>query len=616
MGNYDFSNLENKTLTANIEAQLFSDNQLNIIKTLLDQDQSHLFEQWEEPSKSDEKKKAFLDSVIFFDQNYPGGIKQYIQNGIKLLEDSKQGVNPFEGFTPEVPTTIDLTEINGDYLAMEKVGTENIEKLGFVMVAGGLGERLGYPGIKIEIPFETITETSFLKLYCQYIKACESRVDKDIEIPFVIMTSGDTHEKTVQFLKDYDNFGLSDNQLHIVKQELVPALQNNQAHLALDDAYTLQLKPHGHGDIHMLIHTNGLAKKFKEQGLEYLVFIQDTNAQVTNACMAFLGTSIHHNLDFNTIGINRIPGETVGSMACLNNGEKKITVNVEYNQLEPLLKSTISPDGDMANDKGFSIFPGNTNILCIKVDSYVDILESSQGIIAEFVNPKYADDTKTTFQKPTRLETMMQDLPKLFDNSKKVGVTLMDRSWSFSAVKNNPTVAAQKVAGGSNPESATAAEKDFYQGGKLKLERAGIEVANEPTQMIKGIPFQGPQIILHPSFALNIPEVTDKFSGGGLIEKGATLKVDGEKIKFNKLTLKSGSALEVYAYNGAEVELEDIVIDNDGYVLEEIPDTDLKSVEPYLFIRGYKFNRKSTMVICLDGPGKYRVESSGKIVKL
>jgi UDP-sugar pyrophosphorylase len=37
-----------------------------------------------------------------------------------------------------------------------------------------------------------------------------------------------------------------------VKQEKVPCLTDNDAHLALDgkDPYKLQTKPHGHGDVH------------------------------------------------------------------------------------------------------------------------------------------------------------------------------------------------------------------------------------------------------------------------------------------------------------------------------------------------------------------------------
>lgn len=189
----------------------------------------------------------------------------------------------------------------------------------------------------------------------------------------------------------------------------------------------------------MLLFTSGVAAKMLEQGIEHFAFIQDTNGQAFNALPAAIGASVEKDFDFNSIAVNRVPGEAVGGLAKLVKGEKQLTLNVEYNQLDPLLRATVSPEGDVPNEQGFSMFPGNINILLIKAASYVGILNRTQGIIAEFVNPKYADASKTTFKKPTRLETMMQDLPKLFGADEKVGVTIFNRRWSFSANKNNIT---------------------------------------------------------------------------------------------------------------------------------------------------------------------------------
>lgn len=38
-----------------------------------------------------------------------------------------------------------------------------------------------------------------------------------------------------------------------------------------------------------------------------------------------------------------------------------MVINVEYNQLDPLLRATGFPDGDVNNQTGFSPFPGNIN---------------------------------------------------------------------------------------------------------------------------------------------------------------------------------------------------------------------------------------------------------------
>lgn len=38
-----------------------------------------------------------------------------------------------------------------------------------------------------------------------------------------------------------------------------------------------------------------------------------------------------------------------------------MVINVEYNQLDPLLRASGYPDGDVNNETGYSPFPGNIN---------------------------------------------------------------------------------------------------------------------------------------------------------------------------------------------------------------------------------------------------------------
>ena len=62
----------------------------------------------------------------------------------------------------------------------------------------------------------------------------------------------------------------------------------------------------------------------------------------------------------------------------------------------------------MNDATGFSPFPGNINQLVLAAGPYADTLDASGGLIAEFVNPKYKDASKTAFKSSTRLECMMQ----------------------------------------------------------------------------------------------------------------------------------------------------------------------------------------------------------------
>jgi len=74
-------------------------------------------------------------------------------------------------------------------------------------------------------------------------------------LPLAIMTSADTHDRTEKLLNDNNYFGLKQEQVTLIKQGKVPALANNDAHFAqVEGKLELLAKPHGHGDVHTLVH--------------------------------------------------------------------------------------------------------------------------------------------------------------------------------------------------------------------------------------------------------------------------------------------------------------------------------------------------------------------------
>ncbi|MFC1468160.1 UTP--glucose-1-phosphate uridylyltransferase [Verrucomicrobiota bacterium] len=594
-----------------MDIMLLTDDPANqaLITELIELGQEHLFTDWDAPGTNDKAKADFLATLTRINNSYPGGLAAYISNARKRLAEAKEGKNPFDGFVPEQPEEVGLTEFDEKYDHYEAIGKNHFDKTAFVLVAGGLGERLGYSGIKLDIPVEVTETTPYLAHYAANLKAMESRMENPRPVPFVIMTSEDTHAKTMQSLKANNHFGLKKEQVHILKQEPVPAIADNNGKLALTEKYKMALKPHGHGDIHMLLYTSGLAAKLEKDGIEHFVFIQDTNGQVFNAVPAALGVSVDKGFDFNSIAVNRIPGEAVGALAKLVKGDTELTLNVEYNQLDPLLRATVNPEGDAPNEHGFSIFPGNTNVLVIRTKSYVKILKESQGIIAEFVNPKYADEAKTTFKKPTRLETMMQDLPKLFGPDEKVGVSVFDRNWCFSANKNNITDAAAKHNAGAPPESGATAETHFYLAGRNKLTAAGMKVTECSEELILGIPMvRGPRALLRPSFALTLEEVRAKISGGSIAGE-ATLIIDGEDITLENVEIANGAGLVIKACQGATVTVKDLKVENDGFKLVKLSDEEQNSdaTPEYLRIRGYRIENCGAAVYEFNEPGEYTI---------
>ena len=373
---------------------------------LLAHDQAHLFAHWPAPGSRDADKHRFLAQCALIESAYLGGIATYVTRAKQLLAFAQQGGNPYEGYKVQEPTDSARIDSVQAFEHYETLGLGAVATAAFVIVAGGLGERLGYKGIKLALPSEIVTETSFIELYIQFILALQERArtstgDSSLELPLAIMTSDDTDGMTTELLHKHHNFGMTSTQLTIFKQGKVPSLLDNEAHFTLEegDPYVLDTKPHGHGDVHMLLYQTGIIQRWVEQrGRKHVVFFQDTNGLVFRAIPAALGVSVEKGLEVNSLTVPRVQGDAVGAICRLvreaGTGKKEgeqlpdvLTINVEYNQLEGLMgkgaKEPIVPGTKN------SVYPGNTNVLIFDAVRYLDVLKAKKGAISEFVNPKY-----------------------------------------------------------------------------------------------------------------------------------------------------------------------------------------------------------------------------------
>lgn len=584
-----------------------------LITALLKEGQAHIFSNWPPPGDHDDDKRRLLDQLHHLDTSYAGGLVQYIQNARRLLQESKEGLNPFEGCEPAVPEGETLDFGSEHFRELERRGVEEAGESAYVLVAGGLGERLGYSGIKVALPAESASGTCFLKLYVECILALQAKAKAKFpgrQLPLVIMTSDDTHTRTQALLEANSNFGAAEGQIRLLKQEKVACLSDNDAHLALlpSDCYAVQTKPHGHGDVHMLLHSSGVAEEWAAAGLKWVSFFQDTNGQVFRALPAALGVSATRDFDVNSLAVPRKAKEAIGAITRLKFKDgREITMNVEYNQLDPLLRATVSPDGDV-NDPatGYSPFPGNINQIVLKLSTYVAELNRHGGVIGEFINPKYADSSRTAFKSSTRLECMMQDFPKTLPDGSKVGFTVLNQVWAaYSPVKNSPADAAAKAASGNPSHSATTGELDIYETNCRMLRMVGVSVDEpDPTVAFNGISGLRlwPRVTWSPLFAATFDDLESKINGPEVhIGQDTALVIAAPSARIENLDLKKG-ALVIEAPAGVAVNVSGVVIENAGWEWQALNPDEGAAEEEY--IRGFRVVKKETREIKAEEGGE------------
>ena len=280
------------------------------------------------------------------------------------------------------------------------------------------------------------------------------------------------------------------------------------------------------------------------------------------------------------------------------------TINVEYNQLDPLLRANGYPDGDVNDSKtGFSPFPGNINQLLFQLKPYTKALERTKGAMPEFVNPKYADVAKTIFKKPTRLECMMQDFPTILDSdeSKQVGFTSIAADLCFSPVKNATADGVKLQAKGTAPGVAATGEADQYAAIRKIMRSIGCVVEDAKEVEYEGIKVvPGPEIVLKPSFVVCPAEYKRHFPNPTKIKisSRSSLVVKGEGVVIESLELDG--ALVIECEEGAKGVIRGLVVNNAGWK----KDTNVANdIAEFIRIRGYKMDKVETKHIIFKKDG-------------
>lgn len=302
---------------------------------------------------------------------------------------------------------------------------------------------------------------------------------------------------------------------------------------------------------------------------------------------------------------------------------KSLVINVEYNQLDPLLRTQGDCKGDVADpETGYSPFPGNANNLVLEMSAYAKTLRGEdQGVVLEFVNPKYKDDTRTDFKKPTRLECMMQDIPKLFQKEMgqeaNIGFTMFDRWFTFSPAKNALDAGQEAVANGSlAPGTMSSAESDKYIQNQHKLKFAGADVSvtsEDDLVMVAGIPVTpGPRIIMCPAFTISQQELVEKVKGPIKISDRSSLVLEGHHLTIKGLDLDG--ALVIRAGEESHVTVDGLVVRNKGCELKELdPDQDYPET---VRIRGYTMDKHEVQEYIINEPGNFVIDASGELKKV
>lgn len=275
-------------------------------------------------------------------------LKQIGETDFEVLKqcEHKAELNPRGKITPI--KVMQLPEIEAKREEYTQTGLNAIKagKVGAVLLAGGMGTRLGSDAPK------GVYNIGLTKEVFIFQRLIENLMDvvrmADTWISLYIMTSDRNHETTTAFFKEKNYFGYNSEYITFFMQDMAPASDYN-GKVYMEEKYKMSTSPNGNGGWFLSMMKWGIVDQIKAAGVEWLnVFAVDNVLQrIADPC--FVGAVIATGSAVGAKVVRKnAPDEKVGAM-CLEDGRPSI---VEYYEMTEELMNAKDDKGEPAYNFG------------------------------------------------------------------------------------------------------------------------------------------------------------------------------------------------------------------------------------------------------------------------
>ena len=215
--------------------------------------QEHVLKYYEELSETE--KKALLEQIEATDMS--------ILEACKHKDDlaRKGEITPL--------AAMELAEIEANREVFVKGGIEAIRagKVGAVLLAGGMGTRLGSDDPKGMYNVGLTRELYIFECLINNLMDVVNQAESWIHL--FVMTSDKNHDATTSFLKEKKYFGYKEEYVHFFKQEMAAAT-DYEGKIYLEEKGKLSTSPNGNGGWFVSMQNNGVLDVVHNNGIEWL----------------------------------------------------------------------------------------------------------------------------------------------------------------------------------------------------------------------------------------------------------------------------------------------------------------------------------------------------------
>ncbi len=258
-----------------------------------------------------------------------------------------------------------LSEIELGRERFERIGMEAVRagKVGAVLLAGGMGTRLGYDAPKGMYDIGINRHVYIFQRVIENLMKVVERAGNYIQL--FVMTSEKNHDATVNFFREHDYFGYDSGYIAFFMQDMAPAADYD-GKVYMEAKNCIATSPNGNGGWFLSMKKSGLMELIEKRGIEWLNVFAVDNVLQNIADTAFVGAVLEGGYSVGSKVIRKVsPDEKVGVM-CTDDGRPSI---VEYIELTEDMLTQKDENGEYAYNFGVIL-----NYL-FKVDCLTGLLE-------------------------------------------------------------------------------------------------------------------------------------------------------------------------------------------------------------------------------------------------
>ncbi|MCR5639872.1 MAG: UDPGP type 1 family protein [Lachnospiraceae bacterium] len=332
---------------------------------------------------------------------------------------AKGAITPLESLT--------LEEIASRYEEYHKEGLRAIQdhKIGAVLLAGGMGTRLGSDRPKGELNVG-LTKDRYI-FQCLIENLMEVTKEAACFIPLYIMTSEKNDADTRAFFADHNYFGYPAEYVKFFVQDMAAAV-DYEGKLLMEDHGRLATSPNGNGGWFSSLARAGLLEDVHARGVEWLNIFAVDNVLQKICDPTFLGATILHGGDCGSKVVSKAnPQEKVGVM-CREDGKPSI---VEYYELSDEMANERDAKGNLVYGSGVIL-----NYL-FRVERLEAIMNEKMPthVVEKKINYMTADGRYVKPEEPNgyKFESLAVDMIRLMEHCVPFEVV---REKEFAPIKN------------------------------------------------------------------------------------------------------------------------------------------------------------------------------------